>query len=325
MDNICHTLAGLALGEAGLKRKTALGNATLMVAANVPDVDALSYLVASPLDALGFRRGITHGLPAMLIWPFVVTALMLLVSRLERRWRPRSAIPDPRSLVLLSAAGVLTHPALDWLNTYGMRWLSPFSDQWYYGDAVFIVDPWMWAFLLAGVIWSARRWNSGAERAGGPARLALACSGAYALLMLAAGAVSERAVRRELERDGLTASRVMAAPVPLNPLRRTFVAEARGGYLTGTVTWPALAVRFEGRVARRDASPLAQVAAASPEGRTFLSWSRFPVFRPSPDPMCELPPGTVCILDMRYWPQQWASVAVTVERPVSLQPTTSPE
>jgi inner membrane protein len=34
------------------------------------------------------------------------------------------------------------------LNTYGIRLLMPFSGEWFYGDALFIVDPWVW--LLAG-------------------------------------------------------------------------------------------------------------------------------------------------------------------------------
>jgi len=41
-------------------------------------------------------------------------------------------------------SGGAHHPTLDWLNTYGMRWLMPFSGRWFYGDAVFIVDPGCW-------------------------------------------------------------------------------------------------------------------------------------------------------------------------------------
>ena len=39
MDNLAHTLAGLALAEAGLKRRTALGAATHVIGANLPDAD----------------------------------------------------------------------------------------------------------------------------------------------------------------------------------------------------------------------------------------------------------------------------------------------
>ncbi len=48
----------------------------------------------------------------------------------------------------LSYLGVATHPLLDWLNTYGIRLLMPLDPRWFYGDAVFIVDPWIW--LVSG-------------------------------------------------------------------------------------------------------------------------------------------------------------------------------
>ncbi|MEX2585514.1 MAG: metal-dependent hydrolase [Balneolaceae bacterium] len=47
---------------------------------------------------------------------------------------------------------VWSHPFLDWLNTYGIRLLMPFSDQWFYGDVLFIIDPWMWLILASGVV-----------------------------------------------------------------------------------------------------------------------------------------------------------------------------
>ncbi len=30
---------------------------------------------------------------------------------------------------------------MDWLNSYGVRLLMPFSNRWFYGDALYIVDP----------------------------------------------------------------------------------------------------------------------------------------------------------------------------------------
>ena len=48
----------------------------------------------------------------------------------------------------LAFIGTLSHPALDWLNNYGVRLLEPFSsDKWYYGDSIFIIDIWIWMAL----------------------------------------------------------------------------------------------------------------------------------------------------------------------------------
>ena len=59
---------------------------------------------------------------------------------------------SPKWLLILSFIAILTHPSLDWLNNYGVRLLMPVSDRWFYGDAVFIVDPWLWGILAAGVM-----------------------------------------------------------------------------------------------------------------------------------------------------------------------------
>lgn len=152
MDNLTHSLAGAALSEAGFRDRVALATPTLMIAANVPDVDILSYAMAGEFAALAWRRGITHGIPALLVWPFVVAALMLGWDRWVRRRRDTTASPARFTPLLgLAALGALTHPALDWLNTYGMRWWLPFDGTWSYGDAVFIIDPWLWLGLAAPV------------------------------------------------------------------------------------------------------------------------------------------------------------------------------
>ncbi len=204
MDPLAHTLFGATMAEAGLKRKTALATATLIIGANIPDVDAVAMFVSSDY-ALLVRRGWTHGILALLIWPFLLTGAMLGVDQLLQRWRirrssrgnrglamaastsssetgsqgtltrdnersgPRAAStrksgpdlaqspaqsPPMRPGVLLGIAflGVWSHPLLDWLNTYGIRLLMPFNDSWFYGDTLFIIDPWFWLLAGAGVV-----------------------------------------------------------------------------------------------------------------------------------------------------------------------------
>ena len=38
------------------------------------------------------------------------------------------------------------------MNIYGMRWLMPFVNKWFYADALFIIDLWMMLALLAAVL-----------------------------------------------------------------------------------------------------------------------------------------------------------------------------
>src|SRR5688572_18650917 len=118
MDNLCHTLTGAAFGEAGLKQRTRFGNATLMIAANLPDVDVLALVSSTPAVAL--RRGWTHGVVAQALLPIALTAAVLVVARM----RPaRHHQPPVRAgwLLLLSYVGVLSHVGLDLLNNYGIR------------------------------------------------------------------------------------------------------------------------------------------------------------------------------------------------------------
>ena len=147
LDNLTHGLVGAAIGKGGAERATPLATATLVLAANAPDVDVFSY-TQGEYFALSFRRGITHGWPALIVLPFVVTGAMLLWDRWVRRRREPSAEPArPRALLALSAVGLLTHPTLDWMNTYGMRWGLPLDGTWSYGDSLFIIDPWIWLVL----------------------------------------------------------------------------------------------------------------------------------------------------------------------------------
>jgi inner membrane protein len=151
MDPIAHTLVGAALAKSGLQRRSGYAAVALILGANLPDIDGLTYFSGSDLG-LYFRRGWTHGLPAMALWPFVLAGALSLLDRLLGRGRARF-----KSLLWLSLLAVATHPALDWLNNYGMRWLMPFDDRWFYGDAVFIIDPWIWLGLGGAVFLSSSR------------------------------------------------------------------------------------------------------------------------------------------------------------------------
>lgn len=157
MDPLAHTLFGASMAEAGLKRKTAMATATLIIGANAPDIDAIAMLISNDY-ALFFRRGWTHGILALMIWPFLLTGMMIGIDRLIEKWMQRRNRvregPPMRPLMLLGIAflGVLSHPLLDLLNTYGVRLLMPFNDTWFYGDTLFIIDPWFWLLTGAGVV-----------------------------------------------------------------------------------------------------------------------------------------------------------------------------
>ena len=151
MDPLAHTLAGAALARTRLGRSTALASPALILGANACDIDAITMFMSRDLS-LGFRRGWTHGALALVLLPVLLTMLLLLVDRIHEAWRGRH--PRARALPLLglTALAVASHPVLDWLNTYGIRLLMPFDGTWYYGDALFIIDPYLWLLLGAPVV-----------------------------------------------------------------------------------------------------------------------------------------------------------------------------
>jgi inner membrane protein len=147
MEPLAHTLAGACLAQSGLKRLTPLASATLIIAATMSDADGACYLHSADL-AYAVRRGWTHGLLALLVLPVLLALAMHRFDRhVRRRWAPCEAPARPAALLALAALGMLTHPALDWLNSYGVRLLMPFSDRWFYGDTLFIIDPWLWLLM----------------------------------------------------------------------------------------------------------------------------------------------------------------------------------
>jgi hypothetical protein len=79
---------------------------------------------------------------------------------------------------LLIAIALASHLALDALNSYGVHPFYPVDNKWYFGDAVFILEPWLWLLLGIAAAWNGRS---------GTARLAVAIP--MALLLAAAARI----------------------------------------------------------------------------------------------------------------------------------------
>ncbi len=283
MDNLAHTLAGAALGQAGLKRRTGLGMATLMIAANLPDLDAIGLLFG---ENLAWRRGWTHGPVGLVLLPPVLAWIMVRFDRWQERRgrRPPDRLPVRFGPVLaLAYVGILSHPLLDFLNTYGVRCLMPFSDRWFYGDALFIIDLLVWLSLGLGIWLGYRRERRGEGRAGWPAAVALAFVAAYSTGMGAASGMAERYVARHMEARGMgMPEKVLASPVPVDPFRRRILFSTGEAYGFGELRWrpdPLLTLEPELVPVGMDDPAVARAAARDGKVADFLYWSRFPFAR----------------------------------------------
>jgi len=193
MDNFTHSLAGWALGQTGLKKKSRKGLAALILGANAPDIDVFFFWV--PWAPLSTHRGVTHSLVGgWLVLPLGLAALLWLFDRwqVKRGAAFRSGLEMNFGwLLTLAYLGCLTHPLLDWQTSYAVQLFSPFADLWFHNSSLFIIDVWVWSGM-AFAIWLSRR----REKQGGNWRKpAIVASAALVLYISANGVVSEFARR----------------------------------------------------------------------------------------------------------------------------------
>lgn len=274
----------------------------MIIGANLPDLDVLAYF-AGPGADLEWRRGWTHGVLALTLLPFLLTGALLALYRFSGRLRRRAAVSmDPRQLLLLASVALLSHPFLDTLNTYGVRWLMPFSGTWFYGDTLFIIDPWVWLALSVGVYLSWRRERMGREGSTRPAQASLAAVVVYMAAMAVSGWVARAIIGREVAAiSGKPVEGVMAGPAPLDPTVKRFVVEQDGDYRVGTFRWlsqPHVGGHDVLTYPRgRPSHPAFEAALSTEPARRFLVWARYPTFE-----VRQSGPGqyVVTFIDLRY-------------------------
>lgn len=294
MDNLTHSLIGAVLGQAGLKRRTGLAMPALIIGANIPDIDAACFFWLEGTEHLGFRRGITHGPPAMVLLPLLLAGALWWFDRWQsgRGTRPESRLPVRfKWLYLLSLIGALSHPLFDWFNVYGIRLLEPFSSKWFHGDVLFIIDVWLWALLGFCLWFSLRR-----ERRGGewqhPARVAIAVMAAYIGLN---SAITWRTEASSLMREPYPVEAI-ASPMPLAFGERERIVRLQdGAWLSSAWTGQSAGQGYAYPDAERCQMPSpVQLARGGSQVAAFLLWSQAPFVERAAD-------GSVILRDARFY------------------------
>ena len=279
MFNTTHTFVGFAIARAGTDKWARNAVATAVVASNFPDIDSIAGLwgTAAYLD---HHRGITHSLIGVPIFALLVSAVMHLFS--EKFWKTYA-------IALMAMA---THPALDYLNSYGTRPLLPFSGKWYYGDVVFIFDPYLdtvlFAGLVAGFFWPHRR------------RAATWISLVLSLLYIAARVeLHNMAVSQVLQLANIREADRLAVLPNVSPVQWDVIAESKSQVVR--FDWDMWSqVRVDSSVTTMDSAPWSAIiehAMTARDAKAMFRFARFPVTR-----IHKLPSGyRVTFLDFRFY------------------------
>ena len=287
LEPITHFLTGACLARTGFNRKTALATATMTLAAEAPDIDIIGNF-NDPVFGFAHHRGFTHSFLGLVLLQAVVVGLMYVL------WRTRgSRVKDPNLpprwglLFVFAYIAGLTHILLDFSNNYGVRPFWPFWEKWYSWDIVFIVEPVILIFLVAGLVlpalFSLINDEIGVRRKGPQGSLAAIVT---LLGVLALWGVRDYEHRRAVNAlqsrvyDGADPIRVSAYPYWLNPFRWYGVVETGDFFATMLIDSSIPEADPEGRMRiqrKPEETPVTLAAKRSYLGRVYLDWARYPI------------------------------------------------
>jgi inner membrane protein len=328
LDNLTHTLFAATLARTPLSRAGRGTTAALILASNAPDIDIIAT-AGGAVKYLQWHRGPTHGLLGLVGLGVLAAALVWIGRRL---WDQRSGTrgvrlkpdgdrqPDASFAMLLAVSmiGIIFHVAMDLPTSYGIRPLSPFDWHWYAVDWLPIVDIYLLATLVIGLL-------------GRPTPTQARAKAAFVLLLMA----TNYGVRGYLHHQALElAPRLFGPTLPLPcdppdattrlldvwprptrpsdppPGRRCLVEIAAMPSFTSPFRWRIIAQLsnayeihdidlFDARFQEPESAsevlwrmtlrypnvwtPAVQKAASSHLGQIFLGFSRFPAARSSVD------------------------------------------
>ncbi len=297
MEPVTHMLTGACLGRSGMNRTTALATVTMVMAAEIPDIDVLWYL-RGPISGFAHHRGFTHTLAASPLMAALAVLAAYVIYRVQEA-RGRGGDPPRWGLLYLYAwLAVLSHILLDYSNNYGIRPFAPWNPKWFSWDIAFIVEPVLLIVLILGLITPPLLALVQEEIAGrnrrGPRGRGGAIFALVAMLLLFwlrdfehRKAVTALRGRMYNEQEPL---RVSAYPFAMNPFKWKGVVETSTSFQVMDVNSLTPEVDPQGRAQtlyKPEETPASLSAKKSPLGRVYLDWAAYPWLETQALPMPE--------------------------------------
>jgi inner membrane protein len=225
MDSITHIVLGATVGEALAGRK--LGRKAMLLGAianSLPDVDAIASFWLDTARDVWAHRGITHSF-------FFVLVMTPVLAIIAGRSYPRSGMTR-RDWWLFFSIELSLHLLLDAFNAYGTGWFEPFSHYRVAFHVLFVADPFYTIWLIGSAV------ALFLLKEGRPARtvwvrIGLITSSLYLCYCITNKIRIDRQVKTDLAKQGITYTRYLSTPTPLNNWLWYVVAEDTGGFHTG--------------------------------------------------------------------------------------------
>jgi inner membrane protein len=297
MDNITHSLTGLAIARTGLNRFSPHATLLMILAANVSDIDIIAATKGA-LPYLEAHRGYSHSilcLPVMALLPVLAVAAIF-----------RTRLPWLRAW-LLSCIGVASHLLIDWTNSYGVRLLLPLSSRWFYLDLNSLYDAYIMAVLAFAAVWPLfARMVSKEIGARSPAGRGMAVFALAFFVLFDCGkaAMHARAVAQLNSRlyDDVPPLQTAALPDSFNPLRWTGVVETNADYRLVVVDpIGQLDVEDSTKFYKPSITATLERVKGTEAFRYFLYFARFPAWSVQPVVMDDGTQGKrVELTDLRF-------------------------
>ncbi|UII56643.1 metal-dependent hydrolase [Cytobacillus spongiae] len=158
MDTGTHVVMGIALGGlATLDPVVAESSATAtsvmiatIVGSQAPDIDTVLKLRNNAVYIRN-HRGITHSIPAVLLWPILILAVLY----------PFFPEANLLHLWIWTFVAVFLHVFVDIFNAYGTQALRPITSKWIALGIINTFDPYIFGFHVVGLIFWAFGANPG--------------------------------------------------------------------------------------------------------------------------------------------------------------------
>ena len=156
LDSGTHFVMGIAISGLALADPVVASHpltfaavmAGAIIGQQAPDIDTVLKLRNNAVY-IRHHRGITHSIPAVLLWPLLITGVLSLIL-------PSA---DMLHVWLWTQLAVFLHVFVDIFNAYGTQALRPFSKKWVALAVINTFDPFIFGIHCLGIL----LWAFGAD------------------------------------------------------------------------------------------------------------------------------------------------------------------